>query len=211
MNTTRRLDTLRKNPPLRIKLTGPAVVFSDTHWGDGTKVDHFWPVHEKFEKVVFDYKARGFTTIINGDWKDLWKFNWITKYGIIFDYAIGGNHDRRLGNPEAAIIECSGGEIFIAHGHQGEYLCDEGAGISEEVIEHIWKHLEELGLSESSDDRHAEQHKRLVEWANKQDVPCIFSHIHYLEHNDKYWNSGYGCRFERVEIDNINRELKLVN
>lgn len=210
MNTSERLDALRKNPPLRIKLKGPGVVFSDTHWGDGSKPDHFWPNWELFEKIILDYKLRGFTTFINGDWKDCWKFDFTTKvYVDHFDYKISGNHDRELGHPEVAIIEWSESEVFVAHGHQGEWLTDEGAEISEEIIKHIWRNLEELGLSESSQDRHSAQRQRLIDWANAQEIPCIFGHTHYQEQQGKYWNSGSSVTAGRIEWIELDENITL--
>jgi predicted phosphodiesterase len=211
MDTSERLDALLKNPPLKIKLPGPAVVFSDTHWGDGSKPDHFWFNWPLFEKVILDYKQRGFTTFVLGDWKDLWKFNFFTKvYVDYFDVKIGGNHDRRLGHPEAAVIEWPNGEVFVAHGHQGEWLCDEGAGLSEEVIEHLWKNLEEMGLKESMGDRHSAQRQCLVEWSNAQAMPSVFGHIHFREQDGKYFNIGSSVNPGRVECLELNEGIKLV-
>ncbi|GAF78599.1 unnamed protein product [marine sediment metagenome] len=125
-------------------------LFSDLHLGDGKKADNFVPNEETMILALKYYKNNGYSVILLGDVEELWQFDLIriqNRYDKnIYDlirsftdnrvYRIFGNHDREWKRPPDPILNDEnlphgtheaimlGDNIFLVHGHQGDYFCD---------------------------------------------------------------------------------------
>lgn len=197
MSTFSRLDGLYKTCP-RIILEPPVVFIADTHLGDGSKADNFWPHRFEFERAIRKYW--GWKVITLGDIWDHWQFGMksILAAGyplILLDMLsnailkIPGNHDWEMGGPEAALLTIGGQEIFVTHGHQGDWINDGGRGLGRFLVRYFWTPLERLGIKEPTlpGDRHAAQRVDLIDWANTRGVTSVFGHIHSACHVGDAW------------------------
>ena len=217
MNTFERLDALRANPPLRLTYpAGKKVAWgSDSHY----VMDPFMKNYKKHLNALEYYFQAGFVVVFLGDHRDLWRFD-IEKIAgrIIYLWGyeeekqhkgqivrIGGNHDYEGGHPEAAIITVGSREIFCAHGHQGEWINDEGWELGKLLVRYGVAAIENLGIDVSvlpgSDDRHARQRVDLLDWANSRKADAVFGHIHHLEEVGYYRNCGSGVELDRESVE----------
>lgn len=77
----------------------------------------------------------------------------------------------------------SGGSIFLAHGFQGDTMCDQFSNLTRFVDRHFWAPLRKFGLDNptgtaKSYQRHAGQEARMVDWVRQWNQPAIFGHTH---------------------------------
>jgi len=183
-----------------------ATVFSDIHLGDKSAADDFAKSEnaEMFLKTITNLlDTPNHTVVIAGDLLDLWQF----KLGRIireYDKILGklltsnrviiliGNHDLGKGELESVILRCAGKKYFVAHGHQGDLMSDTLNKLSIWLVRYIWTPLEKLGIKEPPEitDKHISHEGKLIEWANEQEMDCIFGHTHRLKHRFQYYNSG---------------------
>lgn len=86
---------------------------------------------------------------------------------------------------EGIVLEdcCSGHEIFLVHGHQGDLMNDKLWHITKFLVRYIWRPLELLGAADpTSAARNYHKRKktefRLSNWAKKEQVMLIAGHTH---------------------------------
>jgi predicted phosphodiesterase len=206
MSTFSRLDALYKSCP-RIKLEPPVVFIADTHLGDGSKADNFWPYRFNFEKAIEKYLPP-WKIVTLGDIYDHWQFGvkairdagYSRPLLLLLDAAVikvRGNHDwemeEREGSichpHEAALLTIGGQEIFVAHGHQGDWINDGGRGLGRFLVRYLWTPLERLGVKQPPmpGSRHERQRVALVDWANTGKVLSVFGHTHTQENTGYAW------------------------
>ena len=185
-------------------------LFSDLHLGDGKKADNFAGNEKTMIFALKYYKKNGYSLILLGDVEELWQFDLIriqNRYDKnIYDlirsftdnkvYRIFGNHDREWkrppdpilndvnvprGTPEAIML---GDDIFLVHGHQGDYFCDKVIWFSK-----FWsrsaKSLVPIGKMFGYENRSAaksqipkSREKLYYNWAKKKKVILICGHTH---------------------------------
>ena len=185
-------------------------LFSDLHLGDGKKADNFIRNEKTMILALKYYKNNGYSLILLGDVEELWQFDLIriqNRYDKnIYDlirsfpdnkvYRIFGNHDREWkrppdpilndvnvsrGTPEAIML---GDDIFLVHGHQGDYFCDKVVWFSK-----YWsrsaKSLVPVGKMFGYENRSAaksqiprRREKLYYNWAKENKVILICGHTH---------------------------------
>lgn len=79
--------------------------------------------------------------------------------------------------------EESGREILLAHGHQGDFINDTLGWLSQFLVRHVWKHLEQLGFRDPTSaaknyKKKKKIEKRLSHWAEDNNVLLIAGHTH---------------------------------
>lgn len=99
--------------------------------------------------------------------------------------------------------EESGTELFVAHGHQGEFLNDRALGLNRWFLRNFWHPLQLLGLqnpisvSKNANARYKVQ-LQLMSWvvANNQLLICGHTHQEYFPNSENdelpYFNIGSG-------------------
>ncbi|MFP4395044.1 MAG: metallophosphoesterase [Anaerolineales bacterium] len=150
------------------------VFFSDSHRGDGSRVDAFTPNEPLFLHALHRYFREGFTYIEVGDGDELWQngsFSAIRRaHREVFDllhqfetqgrlHLILGNHDlhsgrsRRVEKDGLVAIEGlilrhvnTAQRIFVTHGHQADAKSDYFHWISRWAVHHVWRRVQWLGL-----------------------------------------------------------------
>lgn len=185
-------------------------LFSDLHLGDGRKADNFVHNEKTMMFALNYYKNNEYSVILLGDLEDLWQFDLIrikdrydeSIYKILRSFPgnkvhrIFGNHDREwkrpldpilndenvpLGTPEAIML---GHDIFLIHGHQGDYFCDKVVWFSK-----FWsrsaKSLVPVGKMFGYENRSAvksqipkSREKLYYNWAKDNKVILICGHTH---------------------------------
>jgi UDP-2,3-diacylglucosamine pyrophosphatase LpxH len=187
-------------------------LFSDLHLGDGKKADCFLHNEETMILALNYYKENDYTLIFMGDVEDLWIFD-LNKikdkyeeniYSLIRSfkdkrvYRIFGNHDNEwkrqpdpLLNYNEKLNKASeaiklGNDIFLFHGHQGDYWCDRGSWFSKLFVQNVWAPLvptvktyfnyENRSATKSQIPKNRE--KLFYNWAKKMKVILICGHTH---------------------------------
>jgi len=185
-------------------------LFSDLHLGDGKKADNF--VHNE-ETMIFAlnfYKNNGYSVIFLGDLEELWQFDFNrikdrydeSIYRLLRSFPenkvhrIFGNHDKEWKRPSDPIFNDGniqyrtpeaiklGNDIFLVHGHQGDYFCDKVAWFSK-----FWargaKFLVPVGKIFGYENRSAtksqipkSREKLYYNWAKKKKIILICGHTH---------------------------------
>jgi len=227
-------------------------LFSDLHLGDGKKADNFARNEETMIFVLNHYKKNGYSLILLGDVEELWQFDLIriqNRYDKnIYDlirsftdnkvYRIFGNHDREWkrppdpilndenlphGTPEAIML---GDDIFLVHGHQGDYFCDKVVWFSK-----FWargaKSLVPVGKMFGYENRSAEKsqipknrEKLYYNWAKDNKVILICGHTHnaIFASRSYYWwlkeqikqkeLEKKRCSKDKVRIRELSKEIR---
>lgn len=109
--------------------------------------------------------------------------------------------------------EETGGELFIVHGHQGEFINDRHWWISKLFLRQLWRPLQLLGLQDPTSVSANPNMRRKVEneitdWVVANNQPLICGHTHQARfprnYEPPYFNSG-SCTHPRwisgIEID----------
>lgn len=116
---------------------------------------------------------------------------------------------------------CGGGqEIFLAHGHQGDFINDKGWKIGRFLVRYVWRPLELLGINDptSAAKNHKKKNRierRLAEWADENGTLLISGHTHrpYFPQPGKgmYFNDG-SCVHPRciTNLEIKNNKISLV-
>jgi len=211
-------------------------LFSDLHLGDGKKADNFVHNEETMKFALNYYKENHYSLIFLGDVEDLWQFdlNIIQKrynekiYSLIRSfkdkkvYRIFGNHDGEWKRPLDPILNNGeilhraseaiklGDDIFLLHGHQGDYLCDKVVWFSKfwarkaVPFVHIGKayfNYENRSATKSQIPKNRE--KLYYNWAKEKKVILICGHTHNAIFASL---SYYWWLKEQIEIKEIKLE-----
>lgn len=186
------------------------VCMSDCHRGVGTRGDNFLPNRYLFLAALRYYYDRCFSYMELGDGDELWENKSLDKIAEIHSDAISmicrfqqkgrfrmlyGNHD--CGKKRKEILfpgfyaqegivltdSESGQEIFLVHGHQGDFWNDTLWPLSAFLVRHVWKPLEMLGVADptSAARNYKKQKKaeeRLERFSEKRKMLLIAGHTH---------------------------------
>ncbi len=85
--------------------------------------------------------------------------------------------------PEAVLLECAEGSIFLAHGHQGDFLSDRFWRISRWFVRHFWKPFQRLfripstGAAQNIGER-TRKEEAYYRWARERKLLFIAGHTH---------------------------------
>ncbi|MHA2019625.1 MAG: metallophosphoesterase [Promethearchaeota archaeon] len=188
-------------------------LFSDLHMGDGNKkVDCFVHNEETMNSALNYYKEKDYSLIFMGDIEDLWIFdlNRIKNkydekiYSLIrsFEakkvYRIFGNHDSEWKRPSDPFLNSDetldkspeaiklGDDIFLFHGHQGDYNCDKVAWFSKFWVRNFGKLFNIIGKtffnyenrSATKSQIPKDRERLFYNWAKKKKVILICGHTH---------------------------------
>lgn len=109
--------------------------------------------------------------------------------------------------------EKSGREIFLTHGHQGDFINDTMWRVSRFLVRHVWRRLERIGFRDTTSaaknyKKKKKIEKKLSEWAEKKGIILIAGHTHRpafsFPGEGMYFNDG-SCVHPRcitaIEID----------
>ncbi|MCS6842975.1 MAG: metallophosphoesterase family protein [Caldilineales bacterium] len=153
----------------------PVVVMSDSHRGNGGKLDAFAPNRALFLAALGYYFESGFIYIEAGDGDELWK-GWrfadiYRAHTAVFDlfqrfaqagrlHLLFGNHEALgkgryqtdkggLTAREGVVLEHqrTGARLFVVHGHQVEPHNDSRVHWSRLVVRHVWARLQAAGVA----------------------------------------------------------------
>lgn len=93
----------------------------------------------------------------------------------------------------------SGTDLFLTHGHQGEFLNDTCWRLSRFLVRYIWRPLELMGVNDPTSTAKNYQRKkkaenRLINWSLEHDHALVAGHTHRpsfpCEDATPYFNSG---------------------
>lgn len=109
--------------------------------------------------------------------------------------------------------EETGGELYVVHGHQGEFINDRHWWISKLFLRQLWRPLQLLGLQDptsvsSNPTMRRKVENEITEWVvtNNQPVICGHTHVARFPRNNEppYFNTG-SCVHPRwisgIEVD----------
>lgn len=187
------------------------VCMSDCHRGVGNRGDNFLPNRNLFTAALRYYYDREFSYIELGDGDELWENRDIDRilpmYEDIFQlmsrfYQSGrlimlyGNHDcaKKKGKQElfpgmraresVLLVDCcTGHEMLMLHGHQGDLLNDALWPVSRFLVRYVWRPLELMGFYDpTSAARNYKKRKKteryLGEFAEKKGILLMAGHTH---------------------------------
>lgn len=110
--------------------------------------------------------------------------------------------------------EETGKDLFVTHGHQGEFINDRYWQISRFFLRRLWRPLQMLGLHNPvrvsrNPDRKRDVEEEIINWINMHSQPLLCGHTHDAHFpkvdESPYFNAG-SCVFPRwitgIEIDN---------
>lgn len=108
----------------------------------------------------------------------------------------------------------TGRDLFVTHGHQGEFINDRYWQISRFFLRYLWRPLQMLGLHNPirvsrNPERRRDVENELINWITAHQQPLLCGHTHdphFPKPNEApYFNAG-SCVFPRwitgIEIDN---------
>ena len=186
-------------------------LFSDLHLGDGKKADNFARNEETMILALRYYKNNGYSVILLGDVEELWQFDFNrikdryngSIYKILRSFPdnkvhrIFGNHDKewkrpsdpilndeniQYGTPEAIKL---GNDIFLVHGHQGDYICDKVVWFSKFFSRCLKSGVPFVKAFFNYENRSAtksqipkSREKLYYNWAKKKKIILICGHTH---------------------------------
>jgi len=230
-------------------------IFSDLHLGDGKKADNFSRNEETMRFALNYYKENGYSLIFLGDVEDLWQFH-LNKIQGRYDekiytlirsftdkkvYRIFGNHDRewewkrppdpllnddgmRHRTPETIKL---GNDIFLLHGHQGDYLCDKVARFSKflsrraKPLVSTFKMFGYENRSATKSQIPKNRERLYYNWANGKKVILISGHTHnaIFASQSYYWwlkkqieikekeLEKKQCSKDKVKVNKLNKKI----
>lgn len=184
------------------------VCMSDCHRGVGNRGDNFLPNANLFLGALQYYYDRCFCYIEVGDGDELWENRDMDRiaetHREIFSaldrfhesgrmLMLYGNHDcekkskwdKAMRAREGVILEnrATGHEIFVVHGHQGDWLNDILWPLARFLVRYLWKPLEAVGVSDpTSASRNYKKckkaEKRLDDFSAKRNMLVLAGHTH---------------------------------
>lgn len=187
------------------------VCMSDCHRGVGNRGDNFLPNQHLFLAALRYYYSRCFFYIELGDGDELWENKNLNKimeiHSEVFELLslfhcekrfrmLYGNHDIRkkqampeifpgLYAQEGIVLteRMTGQEIFLLHGHQGDFWNDTLAPLAGILVRLLWRPLELFGVSDPTSaarnyKKREKTEKRLDAFARKKQMLLIAGHTH---------------------------------
>ncbi len=102
---------------------------------------------------------------------------------------------------EGLVLQHSGtkNKIFLVHGHQGDLLSDQLWWLSRFLVRHLWRHLQLLGVRDSTSPaknfkKRVEVEKKIINWVKAKNQILIAGHTHrpvFPQDGDPpYFNDG---------------------
>lgn len=215
-------------------------LFSDLHMGDGNKkADSFVHNVDIMNSALKYYKSNDYSLIFLGDVEDLWIFDLdiikarydkkiyslIRSFGDEKVYRILGNHDSEwkfssdplLNNGE--MIHKSqeaiklGNDIFLLHGHQGDYKCDQQAFFSKSFVHYFGRDFNIIGRtffnyenrSATKSQIPKNREKLYYDWARSKKVILICGHTHnaIFASQSYYWWLKEQIEVKKEELEKI--------
>ncbi len=196
---------------LYIDKSSRIICMSDCHRGVGNRGDNFLPNQHLFLAALRYYYGRRFFYIELRDGDELWEnkdWNKIKEiHSAVFEIMsqfhcekrlrmLYGNHDigKKWGKieifpglqvQEGILLtdEMTGREIFLLHGHQGDFLNDTLAPLAGILVRFVWRPLELLGFSDPTSaarnyKKREKTEKRLDAFSRKKRMLLIAGHTH---------------------------------
>ena len=181
------------------------VCMSDCHRGVGNQGDNFLPNENLFLAALQYYYEKCFWYMELGDGDELWEnrdfmriqemhsdvFAMLERfYGNGRLRMLYGNHDcqKKFGKDcihEGVILEncTTGHELFLVHGHQGDWLNDTFWPLARFLVRYVWKPLEGLGVSDPTSaarnyKKCKKAEKRLDDFSAKKNLLVLAGHTH---------------------------------
>lgn len=184
------------------------VCMSDCHRGVGNSSDNFLPNENLFLAALQYYYDRCFCYIEVGDGDELWenrKFDRIAEiHSDVFEMLgkfhesgrllmLYGNHDcekvyglRQFPRVYESIIlenHATGHEVFVVHGHQGDWLNDILWRLARVLVRYVWKPLETVGVSDPTSaarnyKKCKKAEKRMNDFSVKRNLLLLAGHTH---------------------------------
>lgn len=184
------------------------VMMSDCHRGVGNWGDNFQPNQNLFFAALQYYNQRNFTYIELGDGDELWENRDMSEIVRIHSnqfwmmeqfycngrlHMLYGNHDRKkakANNPNIKVEEairlkdsCSGLELLLVHGHQGDFWNDTLWKVTRFLVRYLWRPLELAGCNDptSAAKNYAKKERieqRLSAWASRHKIFLVAGHTH---------------------------------
>jgi predicted phosphodiesterase len=230
---------------LPLNVNDKYAIFSDLHLGNGRKADNF--IHNK-ETILFSlnyYKNNGYSIILLGDIEELWQFDFTeihnkynkSVYKLLRSFPkekihrLFGNHDKDwqrpadptifnentpCETPEAIIL---GDDIFLVHGHQGDYLCDKTIW-SSRFLSRILRPLVPIGKIFGYENRSApksqipkNREKLYYNWAKENKIFLICGHTHnaiFASRSYYWWLKDQIKQKEDEREQNLNDKAKYI-
>jgi len=212
---------------LKQNLNTKYALFSDLHMGDGKKADCFAHNEKTMRFALNYYKENDYSLIFLGDVEDFWLFDldriqdrYEEKiYSLIRSFEdkkvfrIFGNHDSEWNRPSDPILNNGkilhksteaiklGNDIFLFHGHQGDYWCDKVAWLSKFWVQKVapsfipiarnYFNYENRSATKSQIPKSRE--KLFYNWAKKKKVILICGHTHnaiFASQSYYWWLKG---------------------
>jgi predicted phosphodiesterase len=216
-----------------------ALAISDVHLGIGDDADDFADNDVDFLRVGNDFLQRGYHLIILGDLLDLWEnrdsAGIVKAHPVIFDLIakfemkdrlieLEGNHDGDLPFPDAMrLLFPSGKEIFLTHGHRGDWANDRESWFGKAFVRYVWAGIGEriFGLhdptsarSEANPQKHMEIRNAYNDWINRQGdilLGALWGHTHYVENVGRSFNCGCWIGEHREGVEIVGEQIKLMD
>jgi predicted phosphodiesterase len=192
-----------------------ALVVSDIHLGIGDDADDFRGNDIDFLRIVGDFFKQDYTLIILGDYMDLWEnkdpskivrahqavWELVEKFGASNHQIIqlSGNHDSSLLPDAVRLLFPSRKEIFMTHGHRGDWACDRESWLAKAFVRYLWAGIGQRmfkmrdptsARAEENPEKHAEIRQAYNEWANDMKITMLWGHSHFAEQVGFAFNSG---------------------
>ena len=202
------------------------VLMSDCHRGTGTWADSFLANRPVYTAALKYYAQKDFTYIELGDGDELWGnrrfsdiyrahrevfqiFHMLAAQNRIF--LLYGNHDREkekgvlqkrnmpfpLPFYEAVVVNMQyGPDLYLMHGHQGDFLNDVHWKLTRSLVRYLWKPLELRGIKDPTSAAKNYTKVREIEEeyiAFSRDKHCILAAGH--THKPTLMDADYGMYF----------------
>lgn len=197
--------------------------------GDG---DDMWEVknydeiireHLDVFKILRKFKNFNRLFMIYGNHDKCKKSKYILeKYFYKYYDEVSGKEEALLDNlevSESLVLVYKGNEIFIVHGHQGDFLNDDMWSLSRFLVRYVWKNFEKIGIKDPTSAAKnyritKKTEKRLKKWSCKNNKIVIAGHTHRpifpKVGNSLYFNDGsciHPSGITCLEIENGNISL----
>ncbi len=228
------------------------VLMSDCHRGTGNWADSFLANRPVYTAALKYYIQKDFTYIELGDGDELWgnrRFADIYRthrevfqlFQLLYEenrlFLLYGNHDREKENGlfktkdkafsipfyQSIIVDFPDGpDLYLLHGHQGDFLNDRHWKVTRSLVRHIWKPLELRGVKDPTSaaknyTKVREIEEEFISFSCEKQCILAAGHTHKptLMHTDygMYLNSGsciHPGAITAIEFDGVRLKATLV-